>query len=770
MITAGVRLGRYEILGPLGAGGMGEVYCARDTRLDRKVAVKVLPETFARDPLRQARFEQEARAVAALSHPNILAIHDYGTEGDTPFAVMELLEGENLRTALSRSPLPWRRALEIGAIIADGLAVAHARGIIHRDLKPENLFLTCDGQVKILDFGLARMEAPTVAGEDTSPYLEVRTDPGAVMGTMGYMSPEQVRGQTVDARSDFFALGCVLYEMVSGRRAFQRDSAADTTAAILHEEPTSLELNAPPQVDAAIRRCLAKEPACRYALARDLASALRSALAGAGPPAAFPTTRAGELALPAPSRPIIDSLAVLPLVNTSADPNTEYLADGITESLITLLSRLPGLRVMARSTVFRYKGRDVDVQEVGRALRVRTVLTGRLQQRGARLILKAELVDVADGAQLWGERYDRELTDLFAVEETVARDIVAQLRLHLSGDPERQLARPPAADPQTYRLYLKGRYHWNKRTHEGLHKSVTLFEQAIERDPTFAPAYAGLADAYLNLGGWGHLAPREAYPRAKAASSRALALDEQLAEAHVSMAMALKEYDWDWDGAERSYLRALQLNPNYPVAHQWYGEYLAARGRHDEAIATMQRALDLDPLSLIIHATLGRHGYHFARQYDRAVEQLQRTLEIDANFWVAHHFLGGVYAGMGKLQEALAAFETARRLEGNLETIAGLGFVHGMAGRHDEALAMLDELQRQSSRCYVSPMLRALIWTGIGDTDKAFAWLDRAVERRTQWLSEILVDSFFDRLRPDPRFNELLRQVGLFSEAADLTS
>ena len=763
MISVGARLGRYEILAPLGAGGMGEVYCARDTRLDRKVAVKVLPGAFASDPLRRARFEQEARAVAALSHPNVLAIHDCGTEGGTPFAVMELLEGEDLRATLARSPLPWPRALEVGAAVADGLAAAHARGIVHRDLKPENLFVTCDGQVKILDFGLARMEPPTVPGDDTSPYLHVRTDPGTVMGTVGYMSPEQVRGQAVDARSDLFSLGCVLYEMVSGQRPFRRGSAADTTAAILREEPAALGLlgvSVPPAVEAAIRRCLAKDPAARFPSAHDLASVLRAVAGGTEfPPTAPPT--AAQAPLPAaPAGPVLDALAVLPLVNTSADPDTEYLADGITESLITLLSRLPGLRVMARSTVFRYKGREVDVQEVGRALQVRAVLTGRLLQRGARLILKAELVNVADGALLWGERYDRQMTDLFATEEALARDIAEQLRLRLSGDNERRLARSPAADAATYQLYLKGRYHWNKRTAEGLRKSVQLFEQAIDRDPAFALAYAGLADAYTNLGGWGHLPPREAYPRAKTAASRALALDEHLAEAHASLGMVRKEYDWDWAGAERSYLRALQLNPNYAIAHQWYGEYLAARGRHDEAIAAIGRALDLDPLSLIIHATLGRHGYFFARQYDRAAEQLHRTLEMDADFWVAYHFLGAVYACLGRLDEARTAFETARRLNDNLEMIAGLGYVHGRAGRRGEALALLDELKEKAARGYVSPILSALIWTGLGDNDQAFAWLDRAVEDRTQWLSEIMVDSFFDPLRPDPRFQPLLRQVG----------
>jgi serine/threonine-protein kinase len=760
MLASGTRLGPYQVLAPLGQGGMGEVYRAHDLRLDRDVALKVVAPPLAQDPDRLARFQREARAVAALAHPNIVVLYDVGQEQGVPFAVTELLEGVTLRGRLAGAAVPWREALDIGAAVADGLAAAHAKGIIHRDIKPENLFLTADGRVKILDFGLARVEVPPPSDSETGPYAPGHTDPGTVVGTVGYMSPEQLRGRPADARSDLFALGCVLYELVAGARPFAGQTALETAAAILHDEPPRLAgpgTAVPPEVERVIRQCLAKDPGQRPLSARDLAFALRAPLSGSD----VPSTR---LERPRPARrrrPGIPSLAVLPLVNTSADPDAEYLSDGITESLITLLSQLPGLRVMARSTVFRYKGREVDAQEVGRALKVRAVLTGRLSQRGRRLVLAAELVDVKDGGRLWGERYNQDFSDIFEVENAVAREIVDALRLRLTGEQQRRLGRRPTENTEAYQCYLKGRYHWNKRTADGLRKSIKLFEQAIDHDPTYALAYTGVADAYLNLGGWGHLAFREAYPRARAAAQRALALDESLAEAHVSLAMAQKEHDWDWPAARRGYERALELNPNYAVAHQWYGEYLASVGQHDQAIAAIRRAIELDPLSLIIHATLGRHGYYFARRYDEAIAQLRKTLEMDEDFWVAHLWLGWAYGQVGRLPEAVAELETARRLDDNLEIVAALGNVHGLAGRRREAQQALDELQDLSRTRYVSPMLGALIAVGMGEHDEAFGWLEKAYEDRAQMMSELKAEAAFDPLRPDPRFADLLRRVGL---------
>jgi TolB-like protein/Tfp pilus assembly protein PilF len=771
MLTASTRLGPYEIVGPLGAGGMGEVYRARDARLGREVAVKVLPELFADDPERRARFEREARAVAALSHPNILAIHDYGTHGAVTYAVMELLEGETLRSRLAKGPLPWREVIEVGGAVADGLAAAHAKGIVHRDLKPENLFLTADGRVKILDFGLARVETKPTEEVETAPYLLAQTAPGTVLGTIGYMSPEQVRGLTVDARSDVFSLGCVLYEMLAGRRPFQRKTAADTTAAILSDEPRELAglgIKVPPEVERAVRLCLAKKQKERFQSAQDCALALRTLLSGSDVPSPFLPTKSSPKRRQSRPRKAIDSLAVLPLFNASDDPDMEYLSDGITESIISNLSQLPKLRVMARSTVFRFKGRDVDACAVGRELNVRAVLTGRMLQRGDQLILRAELVDTADGAQLWGEQYNRPLADLLAVEEEIAREIVHRLRLHLPETERRRLGKRTTINTEAYQLYLRGRYYLNKRTEEGMKKSIDLFQQAIDLDPTYALAYAGIADTYLNLGGWGQLPPYAAYPKAKAAAAKALEIDETLAEAHTSLAMAAKEYDWDFPRAERAYRRALELNPNYAVAHHWYGECLAAVGRHAEAIAEIKRALELDPLSLIINASLGRHGYFFAGQYDQAIEQCQKTIDLDPHFWVAHHFLGGVYACAGRLQEALAAFTRAQQLEPNLEAISCIGLTYGTLGRRAQAQAALDELNTIAKTRYVSPINFALVYIGLGEKDEAFGWLEKALEHHTQWLSEIRADPFFDSLRSDPRFKALLRDVGFpATETAD---
>jgi TolB-like protein/tetratricopeptide (TPR) repeat protein len=747
---------------------MGEVYRARDLRLGREVAVKVVAEQLAQDPDRLARFEREARAVAALAHPNILVLYDVGREQGVPFAVTELLEGVTLRGRLAGAAVPWREAVGIGADVAEGLAAAHAKGIIHRDIKPENLFVTTDGRVKILDFGLARVGAPPSSEVETGPAVACHTDPGTVVGTLGYMSPEQLRGLPVDPRSDLFSVGCVLYELAAGRRPFHGRTAAETAAAILHDEPpplASLAPQVPIPVEHVIRHCLAKEAGHRVASARDLALSLRALLGGSGDAESLPPTALHRPAPPRRRRGAIPSVAVLPLANADRDPDAEYLSDGITEGIINTLSQLPGLRVMARSTAFRYKGQGADPQEVGRALKVRAVLTGQLVRRADRLVIKVELVDVRDGSQLWGERYDREATGLPAVESAIVREIADSLRLRLTGEQKRRLGRPHTENAEAYQCYLKGRHHWNKRTAEGLKKSIKLFEQAIDIDPTYALAYTGVADAYLNLGGWGHVAFHDAYPRARAAAQRALAIDDTLAEAHVSLAMVRKEYDWDWTGAGREYERALELNPNYAIAHQWYGEYLAATGRHPEAIASLKRGIDLDPLSLIIHATLGRHGYYFARQYDRAIAQLQKTLDMDDGFWVARLWLGWTYAVTGRLSEALTELETARRLDNNLEIVMALGYAYGRAGRLAEARQLLDELRQLSGTRYVSPMLGALIATGMGEHGQAIGWLEQCYADRAQMMSELKAEPAFDPLRGDPRFTDLLRRVGL--EIAD---
>ncbi|MBW3598616.1 MAG: protein kinase [Planctomycetes bacterium] len=765
MLAIGTRLGPYEILAPLGQGGMGEVYRARDIRLDRDVAVKVVPEGFARDADRLVRFEREAKAVAALAHPNILVLYDIGCEQGMPFAVTELLDGSTLRGRLAGASLPWREAVELGAAVAAGLAAAHAKGIIHRDIKPENLFVTHEGRLKILDFGLARLENPAADSGRTQPHGAGETMPGNVVGTVGYMSPEQLRGLPLDGRSDLFSLGCVLYEALTGQKPFRGRTPVEVAVAILHDEPPPLSRLAPEtpgEVEQAVARCLAKEASDRYPAARELGLALQAILHGSEATLSLPAPRRRKLPR---GRETIGSLAVLPLANASLDPDAEYLSDGITESLINLLSQLPGLRVMARSTVFRYKGSEIDVREIGRTLKVRAVLAGQLIQRQDRLIVKAELVDAADGSQLWSGKYDRPFSEIPILEQAIAHEIAENLRPRLTRDQKRRLDRPQTKNPEAYQCYLQGRRHWNKRTAEGLKKSIQLFEKAIDLDPTYALAFVGMADAYVNLGGWGYLPFREAYPRAKAAALRALALDDDLAEAHVSLGMVHKEYDWDWPSAGREYRRALELNPNYAVAHQWYGEYLACMGQFPEAIASFQRAIELDPLSLIMRATLGRHGYYFARQYDQAIAELRKILELDEDFWVAHHFLSLAYAQAGQLQEALAEAEAARRLDDNREIVMVLGYIYGLAGRRPEAHEALEELQQLSQNQHVSAMFRALVAIGLGEHERALDYLDQACVERAQMLSELKVEAAFDPLRSHPRFVDLLRKVGLESRS-----
>jgi TolB-like protein/class 3 adenylate cyclase/Flp pilus assembly protein TadD len=460
-------------------------------------------------------------------------------------------------------------------------------------------------------------------------------------------------------------------------------------------------------------------------------------------------------------REAIDSLAVLPLVSENPDLDTEYLADGISEGIINLLSQLPGLRVLARSTVFRYKGEPTDPQEVGRALHVRAVLIGRLLQRGNQVMIKTELVDAADGTHLWGQRFTWELAEIFTAEEAISRVIAGQLRLRLTSDERQRLARRHTENTEAYQLYLRGRYHWNKRTEDGFKTSIQHFEGAIAQDPAFALPWAGLADAYHQLGLWGNISPRQAYPKAKAAVQQALKLEPTLAEAHTTLARIKKDFDYDFRGALKDFQRAIELNPNYATAHSWYGQCLACMGRHSEAITELKRAQELDPLSLIINAVLGRHGFFFARRYEDAIDQCHKTLELDSGFWVGHMFLGLTYAHTGQLREALAEFQKARALHENLETLAGIGYAHALLGQRDEAQSILEELTEFSKQRYVMPINIAVVYVGLGDKDRAIAWLEKSYEDRNEWLSEVKADPTFDTLRSDIRFQDLLGRMGL---------
>ncbi len=737
-LKPGTRLGPYEILAPLGAGGMGEVYRARDSRLARDVAVKVLPERLASQPEALARFEREARAVAALSHPNILAIYDFGFEGEVIYSVTELLEGATLRARLAGGVIEPAQTAELGAALAEGLAAAHAKGITHRDLKPENIFLTTDGRVKLLDFGLARMETPSDSSQET--VTDLHTPAGTVMGTLGYMSPEQVRCEAVTPASDLFSLGCVLYEMLYGRRPFQRPTAAESVAAILMQEAALPADPARPllaEMARLVRSCLEKE-APRRVGARELAQALKN------------------LQTPAAAA-AIDSLAVLPF-STSGGPDSEYLGEGIAESLINSFSKIPSLRVVPRSRVFRYKGRDAEPQAVGRELNARLVLSGRVVERGDRLSVQVELVDAAEDKQIWGERFLRKTTDIFEVEQEIASRIAATLRLQLSGQEKQELARRYTDDSEAYQLYLRGRHHWAKRTPDGLQRALECFGQAIDRDPSYALAYAGTADVYAVLAFYGTMTPREAARRLKAAALRAVELDDQLAEAHSSLAEARFFCDWDWPAAEAGFRRAIDLNPAHALGHDIFGLCLAGAGRFEDAVAEIRRAIEMDPLSLVIshHASW---VYFLARRDEEMVREAQWTIDIDPNFGLGYLWLGLAYTMQGK-PEAIGATEKARQLGPTPAVLGRLAHCYATFGREQQARQLLEELESLSGTCYVEPYELAAVFLALGDPAEAWKRLDQACEDRSPFLAMMIRgDRRLDGLRGEARFEEILRRV-----------
>lgn len=746
-LTAGDRLGPYEILAPIGAGGMGEVYRARDARLGRDVAIKVLAEDLSKNPHALARFVRENKAVAALSHPNILTLFDTGTENGAGYAVTELLEGETLRSLLARGSLPWRKAVDIGIALAEGLAAAHSKSIIHRDLKPENIFLTSDSRVKILDFGLARSEQPAGQGAET------RTEAGMVMGTPGYMSPEQVLGQPAGPASDIFSLGCVLFEMVSGQRTFPGRTFAETMSSILRDQPRDLAimgLQVPPELDRLIAHCLHKNPQQRFQAASELASRLR-AIVGSGAGAA----------VSAPPSKAFDSIAVLPFTNTKGDPDTEYLCDGITESILNSLARITQLRVTPRSTVFRYKAPDTDPQAVGRELGVRVVLTGRVIQRGEALVVGTELVDVAAGAQLWGERYNRKLSDIFELEEEIARKISESLRMKLSGEEKGRLAKRFTDNTEAYQLYLRGRHHWTRRTPDHLKQGVEYFQQAIAKDPAYALAYSGLADCHSLLAMFS-LSPKEGFARAKAAAAAAVAMDPDLAEGHTSLAFIRAYFDIDWTAADEGFQRALEINPGYWVTPYWYSFALMSRAREREAEEQIGRALELEPLSPTVW-----HAAAFAslmsRRYPEAEERCLRGLEYDPSYFILHLWLGMVYQCQEKHSEAILQLEKACDLSGGMSLAVGaLGNAHAVLGNRDEALRLLQQLLDESEREHTNYYQIAVIYAGLGDRDNALLWLEKACDGRDAFLPlQVKVDPRLDELHGEERFQEVLQRLKL---------
>jgi len=745
-------LGHYRIVEKIGAGGMGEVYRATDTRLGRDVALKVLRAAAVDDKAAQARLLQEARTASALNHPSICTIFEVGEADGSVYIAMEFVAGRPLSEAIPREGLPAEMVVRYGAQIADALGHAHQRGIIHRDLKCANVIVTPQNRVKILDFGLATHREEEFT-EATQSRLSL-TESGGIAGTLYYIAPEILHGASADARSDIWALGVILYEMAARVRPFDGTTEFALSSVILRDPPPPLPPAVPAGLRSVIERCLTKEPAERYQRAGEVFAALEAIQSQVVKgPAAVPRRRPGKN---------IRSLAVLPFANATADLETEYLSDGITESLINSLAQLPRLRVMARSTVFRYKGQTMDPQAIGRELNVGAVLIGRILQRDDALLVTAELVDVADGWRLWGEQYNRKRADILAVQDEIAREISEKLRVRLTGEDKKRLTKRHTQDTEAYHLYLKGRYHWNKRTREGLEKGVEYFKQAIERDPNFALAYAGLADSYYLLAGtaFGALPPGEAIPRAKAAALKALQIDDALAEAHASMASILTS-EWNWPGAEKEYKRSIELNPSYATVRQWYAFYLATMGRLEEALVEAKRAQELDPLSIIINKDLGL-VFYYARQPDRAIEQYQKTIELDPNFALAHQALGRACLEKGMYHEAVEHIERAASLaRESVAMSAALAHAYALAGKRDEAEKILGELLERSRRSYVNPTSIAVIYAGLGDKQNALGWLEKAYAERNTGLFTLKVHPIFDGLHSDPRFQDLLRRMGL---------
>ena len=772
-LAPGFRLGPYEIVSTLGAGGMGEVYRARDSRLERDVAIKVLPESLLADAQALARFEREAKLVAALSHPNILAIHDVGTDAGITYAVTELLSGETLRDRMNAGAIPLRKITDFARQIALGLAAAHARGIVHRDLKPENVFVTTDGVVKILDFGLAKRELPGGPPGASVAATVARTTPGTILGTVGYMSPEQVRGEPADYRTDLFSFGAVLYEMALAKPPFREPTDVETMTAILRNEPADLHRRGAtsPELLRVIGRCLEKKPEERFQSASDLAFVLSvfgepgSAEAvriveqpaetvrvpSAGRSASGPGTRA---TISDSSRA---SIAVLPFRNMSADKENEYFTDGITEEIINALTKIEALRVASRTSSFAFKGKEEDVRRIGEQLGVRAVLEGSVRRSGNRLRISAELISVVDGYNLWSERYDREMEDVFAIQDEISLAIANVLKVRLLAGEDRALVSRATDDVEAYNHFLKGKYFFNRRVPR---EAIAEFERAIARDPGYAPAYTGLADAYCIFGFYGGIPTLDAFAKARTAASKARELEPESAETHLALGLVEHYYGWDFELEDREILRAIELAPRSAAAHSWLGLKRSFLDDPEEARRHAIRARDLEPLSPNVHTNVG-WTYFAERNFEAAEREFRRALSVDADALYPLWACGITLQLSGKHDESVAMLEKAVRLTERSQTwyLGHLGGCYGAAGRESEARAVLAELRERSSREYVAPFHVAFVHAGLGDHDSAVAALELACDQRNGLAWWPRSAPLFDALRSHPRFESVLAKI-----------
>jgi serine/threonine-protein kinase len=796
----GKTISHYKILEKLGEGGMAVVYKAEDTKLKRTVALKFLSSQSLGNEDEKMRFIYEAQSAAALDHSNICTLYEIDEAEGQTFIAMAYVEGRNLEQMLESGPLDPAEALDIAIQVAEGLQEAHERGIVHRDMKSANIMVTEKGRARIMDFGLAKLAGRTRL-----------TKAPTFMGTVEYMSPEQTRDEATDERSDIWSLGVVLYEMLTGDTPFKGNNPASVIYKIINEAPSDVGSDKPgltPEMDAIIARAMAKEKNDRYESVGEFLEDLRNLqdpqrkksgvvkprkssgtvvfakkdssrrnkviavaavliiIVGLGVAAALllperePARPAGEGVVKVSRVP---SIAVLPFKDFSEDKDQEYFCDGLAEELIGALTQIKGLHVVARTSAFSFKGDGHDIRDIGKKLNVETVLEGSVRKSGNRLRVTAQLINVADGYHLWYERYDRDMADIFEIQDEITMAIVDKLKIKLLGEEKAKFVnRPNDVDIEAYQTYLKGRWFWNKMTPEGLHKGVEYFEEAIEHAPDYAPAYAGLADAYMNLPLYSTFSPKEAYVKAKAAAEKALELDNGLAEAHASLAWIKMNYEWDWEGAERECKWAIELNPGYAIPHRWYAFDLVFTGRFEEAIAEVERARELDPLSLVTNRTVG-HILYYSGEYDRALEAIHRTIEMDPNFIYCHLDLGLTYLAKSMPQEALEAFrkEEAVLKDWNPVLATSMGMAYVRAGQEDKAREVLDVLLTNWEKGYVPPSGIARVYLALGEKEKAFEWLQTAYERRDFFLCYLKIEKIFDSIHSDPRYQTMLKNMNL---------
>jgi serine/threonine-protein kinase len=774
----GTTISHYEVLEKLGEGGMGMVYKARDIQLGRFVAIKVLIPASGESSDRRARFLQEARAASSLNHPNIITIHDIVAVKNGDCIVMEYVRGQTVGEALEAGRIPVIDCLKYAMQIADALSAAHGIGIVHRDLKPANVMVTPEGLAKVLDFGLAKLagsQSPLELGDsDTTVSIMAtavaggspKTTEGAIIGTLAYMSPEQAQGGKVDVRSDIFSYGSVLYEMLTREKAFHGRSGLETLTAILRDQPRKFpaELDIAEDVQEVVLRCLRKDPDQRYQSMTDVKAALEQL---------YFASRSGILQAQSgmwkkPAAKALPSIAVLPFLNLSSDKENEYFSDGLAEEIINALTRIAKLRVAARTSAFVFRGAREDVRKIGETLNVASVLEGSVRKAGNRVRISVQLIGVADGNNLWSERYDREMTDVFEIQDEISHAIVEKLKVKLAGDSSdgttvsAHIVKRYTENLEAYDLYLRGRYELYKMTREGLDASKRLFEEAIRLDPRYAPAHDGLAYCWYSEGFLGFVAPKEAMPKAKAAVRRAVELDETVAEAHATLGVILALYDWDWVGAERELMRSIELNGASPGSRDVYAfYYLRAMGRLDEAVTEVQNALSLDPLSILFRVHLG-FLYYVQRNYEHSIAQFRKVLEMNPQFYLAHAMMGNVYTLSRHFPEALECYANARLADANSKFVDSLeAMTLAAAGERDKAEEMLAAIIKRSSKEYISPVSIAYVCTALGDHDMAFAHLDQAIHDRDPNILGLKSNPIFDPLREDTRYRALLTKMQL---------